>query len=214
MDRKDLLIVIGALLFPILVFKACFGADPEALYRSTNPKVVLLHMVSNKKGSGGVCSGAFINEEGEVLTCAHCFTTLPDKLFVKTADGRVYRSALIRYDAKRDLALVWTGAESRPYLRLGREVKTGQRVFAFGSPLALQNTMSLGWVENKAKEGHKMIIHSAFVSPGNSGGPLVNERGQLVGVNEAILMVNFLMPAQGLFIAIDKDEVRDFLNGN
>ena len=87
----------------------------------------------------------------------------------------------------------------------------GQQVFALGSPLGIQNTMSVGWVENTRTESRRIILHSAFINPGNSGGPLVDTHGRLVGVNEAIIMENILQAAQALYIAIDGSEVKEFL---
>src|SRR5579859_3718568 len=135
--KKDLLIVTTAFLFLVAGFNACFASSPEKLYSQVNPKVVKLHMIFNK--GGGVCSGAFVSDNGLVLTCAHCFEQIEHKLFVKTNDGKVYMGELLRTDRVKDLALVYTGAKNTPYLHLGRKVKIGQRVFAFGAPLDLQN---------------------------------------------------------------------------
>jgi S1-C subfamily serine protease len=170
---------------------------------------VLIHAVFAKHG--GVCSGGFIDDDGDVLTCAHCFETTPKKLFVKLSTGKVYLGIVTKLDKKRDLAIVHVVdlyVNSVPYFDIGPEVKIGQQVFAFGSPLAIQNTLSVGWVENTVG---RYVLHSAFINPGNSGGPLVDSHGRLVGINEATVMINFLIPAQGLFIAIDGSEIRSFL---
>lgn len=198
-------------LLTCLLFVASTGCAvaPAKVYKETNNKVVLLHMLY-KKG-GGVCSGSFINEEGLVLTCAHCFSEPAKKIFIKTATGEILTGVLLNLDTNKDLAVVYTGTEGHPYFKLGPRVYIGQRVFAFGSPLRLQNTMSIGYVENTATLDKRLIIHDAAISPGSSGGPLVNERGELIGVNEAIVMINILMPAQGMFLAVDVKEVRNFL---
>ena len=193
----------------MLLSVGCLAMSPKKMYNRNNDKVVMLHMVGLK--TGGICSGAFIDDDGMVLTCAHCFHIKDEKIYVKTSGGDVYRSALVRIDPVRDLALVWTGANDVPFLPLGNNVHTGEVVYAFGSPLGIQNTMSVGWVENSLNDVKKIILHSAAVNPGNSGGPLVDERGQLVGVNEAILMQNPFMEAQSLFVAIDVSEVKAFL---
>ena len=185
------------------------ASSPEVVYKEANDKVVMLHMI-NKKGDG-VCSGAFINSTGDILTCVHCFPEIPKKIFVKMANGEVKLGYLVRLSAIRDLALVSIESKDRPYFRIGREVQIGQQVFAFGSPLGLRNSMSVGWVENKFDFDKRLIMHSSFANPGNSGGPLVDTHGRLVGINEATLMVNILFPAQGLFLAIDRDTVRDWL---
>jgi serine protease Do len=94
---------------------------------------------------------------------------------------------------------------------LGKETVKGQTVLAFGSPLNIQRTVSVGWVENLLNQGYLFILHSAAINPGNSGGPLVNLRGELVGINQAMIMANMFVPANGLYVAISVDTIKRFL---
>lgn len=204
--KRDLVVIALTAAFLFMGLRSGYPATPEKMYTRNSDKVVLLHMVGRKQS--GICSGAFIDKDGLILTCAHCFEGHPTKTYIKTDSGAVVLAIPLRIDKERDLAVLWTGLDNTPFFPLGDTVKVGQRVYAFGSPLGIQSTMSIGYVENLGKH---LIIHSAFVSPGNSGGPLVNEAGQLVGINEAIVMVNVFMPAQGLFIAINDKQIRDFL---
>lgn len=176
---------------------------------STSGKVVILGMVSAK--GEGVCSGVFIDDQGTVLTCAHCFSHPYTKIFVKNEAGRSTPGAVMAIDNKRDLALVATEWDHTPYVCLGRLPKLGDKVYSFGAPLGIQHTVSQGHVENILDKARHIIIHSAFISPGNSGGPLIDESGRLVGINEAVLMQDVFQAAQGLFIAISIEEIRRFL---
>ena len=188
------------------------GADLEAVIRHTQGKVVKIGIVGKK--SAGVCSGAFISSRGIVLTCAHCFEGKGiKKVFVKTEDGAVYPAALLAYDGVRDLALVVPDSIGPfPYLKFGPEPSKGQQVLSFGSPLGIQSTVTIGWVTNTIRKTRSWIIlHSAFISPGNSGGPLVDLKGRLVGVNEAMLSYGFMQVAHGLYVAIDVITVKEFL---
>lgn len=190
-----------------------YGANLEKLIRNTEPKVVKIGIVGEK--GAGTCSGSFISSTGIVLTCAHCFShDKIKKVFIKTSDEKVYKAALLDIDFTNDLALVLPDAIGPfEYFKLGKEPIRGQQVLAFGSPLGMQHTASVGWVSNIINQTKIWIMHSAFISPGNSGGPLVNLRGELVGVNEALITYGFLQVAQGLFVAIDVITVKEFLWG-
>lgn len=195
------------------LFLAFFTVSIISLVKHTQAKVVKIGIVTDK--SSGTCSGAFISPAGGVLTCAHCFEgEFVQKIFIKTSTGRIYHGALMVVDQKADLALVKIEPDKPvPYFTFGKEAVIGQQALAFGSPLGVQHTVSVGWVENIFNEGNKYIWHSAFINPGNSGGPLVNLKGQLIGVNEAVIMAHAFVPANGLYIAISMDTIKRFLEG-
>lgn len=196
----------------ISFLKICHGATTlENVIERSQGKVVKIGIVQEK--GGGVCSGAFISSRGIVLTCAHCFTHGGiKKVFIKTEDGTAYPAALLKLDAARDLALVVPDSIGPfPYFKFGSEPVKGQQVLSFGSPLGLQHTITVGWVTNILKQTKVFILHSAFISPGNSGGPLVDMGGRLIGVNEAMLSYGFMQVAHGLYVAIDVVTVKEFL---
>src|SRR5260221_13527725 len=176
----------------ILLVGLVVGTGEANMLDRVQKSVVKIGLVSER--GEGTCSGAFIDEKGTVLTCAHCFRHSTTKIFIKQSNGSVMSGTLVKLDAKRDLALVETDWTGTFYLHLGPKPKLQQLVFAFGSPLGLQGTVTSGLVENFITMEHKIIIHGAFINPGNSGGPLVDKHGQLVGINEATFMQNFLVP--------------------
>lgn len=184
----------------------------EDVIGQSKDKVVKVGVVF-KKG-GGTGSGAFIARYGLVLTCAHVVSDENlRKVFVKLEDGSVYRAEVVRLDKVRDLALLYPIGLHKdvPYFKFGRSVHIGQQVLSFGSPLGLQGTISVGWIENITWFKHTVIFHSAFINPGSSGGPLVNLKGELVGVNFGIAMLNFFQLANGLYEATDIETVKSFL---
>lgn len=189
--------------------KLTFGADLEKVIKETDPKVVKIGIVTSK--SEGVCSGSFISSTGIVLTCAQCFAHGDiKKVFIKTSDGRAFPAAPLLIDGERDLALVVPdGTGPFPYFRFGPEPEKGQQVISFGSPLGIQGVSTIGWVDKVVKQA-KIILHSAFISPGNSGGPLVDMKGRLIGVNEAMIGYGTQI-AQGMYVAIDIISVKEFL---
>lgn len=149
-------------------------------------------------GSG---SGVIISDDGYIITNNHVVDGA-DKVTVTLNDKRTYTAQLIGTDPTTDLALLKISEKGLPSLVFGNsdEVKTGQWVLAVGNPFNLTSTVTAGIVsakgrninilENNPKAG-KFAIESfiqtdAAVNPGNSGGALVNTRGELVGINTAI----------------------------
>ncbi len=196
----------------LLVATTSCAMSLEKLAIKTEDKVVKGGVVTNdgRRGSG---SGVFIDNKGTVLTCAHVVSdAIGGKVFIKIADGSFMRGYIIRWDSKKDLALVRTDFVLTPYIRLAKEVHKGQQVASFGSPLGLRQTVSIGYVLNSLENFGK-TVHSAFILPGSSGGPLVNTKGQLVGINEAMLMLNPFASAPGYCIAIDIETIKAFLEG-
>jgi S1-C subfamily serine protease len=196
-------------LFPILLAACVLGARTERIARNCADKVVKIGVVGG--GRAGCGSGAFITRSGFILTCYHVVNNCKSpKIFVKLDNDKTYRGAVIAYDEKADLAIVVTELKDVPYFDLGGDVRRGQEVVAFGSPIGLQRTVSFGWVENFTPKGS--IIHSAAINPGNSGGPLVDMSGRLVGVNQFTIGLDPFQAAAGMGGAIPVKTVKAFWN--
>lgn len=196
----------------LLLSSYAFATSLEQVITISEPKVVKVGVVTDK--GAGVCSGALISSTGIVLTCAHCFSHNGiKKVFIKTSEGQAYPAALLAIDPSRDLALIVPNVLGPfPYFKLGYEPVRGQQVVSFGSPLGIQHTATIGWVNNLIKQTYIYIYHSAFINPGSSGGPLVDLDGKLVGINQAIINYGNNQQAQGLYVAIDVITVKDFLS--
>ena len=200
----------------LLTANACAKETPiEKVIRVSEPKVVKIGIVSHR--GSGVCSGAIISKTGIILTCAHCFDHKGiEKVFIKTSDGKVMPAQLLMIDMKKDLALIapmhYSGVF--PYFRPGHKPVVGQQVISMGSPLGIAHTATVGWVSNLSEIAY--VYHSAFISPGNSGGPLLDLRGDIIGINEASIGYGFLglSEAVGLYIAISLDTIQKFLEGD
>jgi S1-C subfamily serine protease len=107
---------------------------------------------------------------------------------VSTNAGKRYTGQVIATDAANDLALVRLNtSDSLPTLRISnpQNIQVGQRVFAIGSPFGLSGTLTTGILSRIGRNGD--LQTDAALNPGNSGGPLLNSRGELIGVNKAIL---------------------------
>ncbi len=152
------------------------------VYQKASPAVVTI------RAGNGNGSGSIISPDGLVLTGEHVvsgFRTVQ----VITQTGARYTARVIATDRQRDLALLrLENVQGRlPTLPLANRdgIQVGQRVFAIGSPFGLSGTYTTGILSRIAPNGD--LQTDAAINPGNSGGPLLNSRGELIGVNRAIL---------------------------
>ena len=157
-------------------------------------------------------TGFIFAPDGLVLTNAHVVDEATH-LTVMLPDGRSRDASLIGADADTDLAVLKISAPDLHVLALGdsRKLKAGQIVIAIGNPFGFQHTVTAGVVSAigrslRARTGRLMtglIQTDAALNPGNSGGPLVNTRGEVVGINTAVIV-----PAQGISFAVSAETAR------
>ena len=138
----------------------------------------------------GVGSGFVLESDGYVLTNAHVVDGA-ERIVVTLADHREFTARLIGADARTDVALLKIAATGLPAVRIGdsSRVQVGEWVVAIGSPFGLDNTVTAGIVSAKARDTGDytpLIQTDVAVNPGNSGGPLIDMRGQVVGMNSQI----------------------------
>ena len=149
---------------------------------------------TREQRSGG--SGVIISADGYIVTNNHVIEDAT-KLKVKLYDGRTFDAELIGTDPTTDVALIKVSASDLPTIPFGNSdaLRLGEWVLAIGSPFDLQSTITAGIVSAKARQlgvipdelrVESFIQTDAAVNPGNSGGALVNTRGELVGINTVI----------------------------
>jgi serine protease Do len=150
----------------------------------------------------GAGSGVIITADGYILTNNHVVTSAKKNgIKVQLSDTREYKAKLIGTDKYTDLAVIKIDADNLPVATLGNsdDVEVGHIVFAIGAPLGLKSTMTQGIVSALGRNigiigdeyGIENFIQTdAAVNPGNSGGPLVNINGEVVGINSAIATTN------------------------
>lgn len=140
--------------------------------------------------SRGVGSGFIISQDGYVMTNAHVVADA-ETIYVTLPDKREFKAKLIGSDKRTDVALLKVEASGLPRLPLGdsNKVRAGEWVLAIGSPFGLDNSVTAGIVSAKGRDTGDylpFIQTDVAVNPGNSGGPLINLRGEVIGINSQI----------------------------
>ena len=137
-------------------------------------------------------SGFIISPDGLILTNAHVVHGATD-VTVKLIDRREFQAKVLGSDPKTDIAVLKIDAKNLPVLKMGKaaDLKVGEWVMAIGSPFGFENSVTAGVVSAKGRSlpgdsGVQFIQTDAAVNPGNSGGPLLDARGEVVGINSQI----------------------------
>ena len=138
----------------------------------------------------GVGSGFVISGDGLILTNAHVVEGA-DTVIVTLTDRRELKAKVLGADKRTDVAVLKVDGANMPFLRIGdsNKIRVGEWVIAIGSPFNLENTVTAGIISAKARDTGDylpLIQSDVAVNPGNSGGPLINLRGAVVGINSQI----------------------------
>jgi S1-C subfamily serine protease len=169
----------------------------QELFDLAGPAVVLIEVYDQEGHKRGLGSGFVVSSDGSAITNYHVIRGAY-RATAKFSDGTFAPvSGIVAYDPDHDVAVIRVQGASPPTLQLGNaeDLRVGDHVVAIGSPLGLQNTVSEGIVSGLRGN---LIQMSAPISPGSSGGPVLNSTGKVVGVSVATVMagqnLNFAVP--------------------
>jgi serine protease Do len=163
----------------------------------------------------GVGSGFIFSADGYVLTNSHVVEGASE-IYVTLTDKREFKGKVIGSDKRTDVALVKIDATGLPKIAIGesKNIRVGQWVLAIGSPFGLENTVTVGIVSAKSRDTGDylpLIQTDVAVNPGNSGGPLINMKGEVIGINNQILSesggsigISFAIPIDEVMHGIDQ----------
>lgn len=184
----------------------------DTVKRTLNPLGGLFGQGPSIQQQQGQGSGFITRSDGVLLTNAHVVDGT-SQVGVTLPDGRSFSGKVLGSDPLTDVAVVKVVATGLPVAPLGdsSKVRPGEWAIAIGNPLGLDNTVTAGIISaiqrtNAVGEGQRVpyIQTDAAVNPGNSGGPLINDRGQVIGINTAIRQA----PGAGLSFAIPINTAR------
>lgn len=168
----------------------------------------------------GVGSGFIVSHDGHIVTNAHVIDKMQE-ITVVLNDGTEYEAKLVGTDNLKDIAVLKIGAKNLPTAALGDsdKVRIGEPAIAIGSPFGLEATVTEGIVSTTARDPRELSMPSdvrrvrtliqtdASINQGNSGGPLLNAEGEVIGVNQAILPYG-----RGIGFAIPINEVKSSID--
>jgi S1-C subfamily serine protease len=181
--------------------------------------VVKIDLVSERNGKkllAGSGSGFVFSSDGLIFTNAHV-VSLPGEINVTLLDGDDFKADVIGKDPDTDIAIIKIYGSGYSIAKLGDSgmLKIGQYLIAIGNPLGYQHSVSSGVLSGvgrtlRTSNGRtidNVLQTDAAMNPGNSGGPLINTSGEVVGINTAIIS-----GAQGLSFAIDINTAKEVAN--
>jgi len=167
-----------------------FNGDPFEFFRHFQQNQG--RMVPHEVPMHGMGSGFIVSPDGIIMTNAHVVKDATE-VTVKLTDRREFRAKVLGADPKTDIAVLKINAKDLPVVKLGKasDLRTGEWVLAIGSPFGFENTVTAGVVSAKGRSlpddsAVAFIQTDVAVNPGNSGGPLFNSRGEVVGINSQI----------------------------
>lgn len=168
----------------------------------------------------GQGSGFIVSEDGYIVTNAHVVANF-DKFLVQTNDGTEYKGTLVGRDDLKDVAVIKIDAKGLAHAVLGNSdtIRPGEPAIAIGSPFGLKETVTSGIVStvgrspadvgmlDDPRSNRELIQTDAAIHPGNSGGPLLNARGEVIGINQAIIAganrIGFAIPINSVKRSIE-----------
>jgi len=191
--------------------------NAEQVYSKVNKAVVTIYTFDSKGNPLSQGSGVIINEKGWVITNYHVYEGASN-LIIKNNEKTIDYSKIICLDPVRDILILKISRKDFPQIKIGNSnaIRVGQKIYTVGSPLGLENTISDGIVSGirSNDELSKYFIQiSAAISPGSSGGAVIDSKGQLIGITTMTFSkgqnLNFAIPINDVLILYKNEEIKE-----
>jgi tetratricopeptide (TPR) repeat protein len=189
------------LFLTVLAIPAVSLADANDIYTRNNAAVVVVIALNGQRQPIGQGSGFIVRKDGAVITNYHVISLADD--FKVLVGGKIRNvEGVLHADPENDLAIIKLEGGDFPTVTLGDSsaLLVGERIYVIGSPRGLENTISEGLLSGirQVDTSRKVLQMTAPISPGSSGGPLFNEKGEVVGIATFLIEenqnLNFAMP--------------------
>ena len=188
--------VILAVLSPVRA-----AAQADRIYAENSKAVVVVVAANERTGSINQGSGFIVREDGAVVTNYHVINTA-SKIRVKAGERIFDVEGLLYADIENDVAILKIDGKNLPSVKLGdiEKAQVGEKVFVISSPQGFENTISEGILSGirKVDETRKVLQITAAISPGSSGAPVFNSKGEAIGIATFLVAeaqkINFAMP--------------------
>lgn len=194
----------------------CLGFDIEecttiSLYKKINPAIVSVDSQIKKGMSCG--TGCIIDKSGLILTSAHVIES-GENIVVTMSNGQNYDAKIVkRFDENEDIILLKIPVtQDLKTVKFGdsEKIKVGQKVLAIGNPFGFNGTLTQGII-SRIDYVKNRIQTDAVINPGSSGGPLLNKKGEIIGINQAIFNPDNNISNIGIGFAIPINTVKEYL---
>ncbi len=188
----------------------------DQIYSKTNNAIVTIYTFDTNDNPISQGSGVVLNQKGWVVTNYHVYEGA-SKIVVKHANKIVAYSNIVAMDAEKDILILKIVDRSFPSIPIGNSdlLKVGQKVYAIGSPLGLENTISEGIVSGLRTNQEKtksFIQISAAISPGSSGGAVLTSKGELIAITTSTITkgqnLNFAIPVNDILEVYNKTNIK------
>ncbi len=211
--KKILLIFATFLTFNAHSFEYSTAEEKNIIeiYERTLPSIVSIEADIDKGTSGG--TGCVINQNGVILTSSHVIENAKN-ITVTTYSGKTYSAKILAIlKNKNDLALIKIDTKEKLPLAIfgnSNDIKVGQRVLTIGCPFGFKDTLTTGIVSRIDHQRNK-IQTDAAINPGCSGGPLLNLKGEIIGINQSIYNPDNNRSNIGIGFALPSNQAKDFI---
>ena len=208
---------IFGILLSLIFINPIFAFDKDekhiiSIYEKINPAIVC---VDSHVSDGISCgTGCIIHKSGIILTSAHVVET-GDNVIVTMSNGKDYNARVLkRFGEKKDIALLKINVPIElQTVKLGNseKIKVGQKVLAIGNPFGFNGTLTQGIISRIDYERNK-IQTDAAINPGCSGGPLLNLKGEIIGINQSIYNPDSNRSNIGIGFALPSNYATEFIS--